>query len=177
MMRYRSGCPVSLWYLRATLIAQFDRLGAGIAEEHGVGEAIVDEPLRQLLLARNAEQVRGVPQALRLLGDGVDDVRMAVAEPGHRDAAGEIEKLAPVGGVEIATLAPVDGDIPPTVGRHNGWYHGNSPALWVGTAGNAATIVVVARPRQHFAAISNANRRNRDRPSSALSSPWRGRRP
>ena len=99
---------------------QLARLGAGIAEEHGVGEGVVDEALGQPLLPRDPEQVRGVPQALGLLGHGLDDVRMAVAERGHRDAAGEIEKLAAVGGVEIEAFAPVDGNVPPTIGRHNG---------------------------------------------------------
>jgi hypothetical protein len=47
-------------------------------------------------------------------------MRMAMTEAGHRDPAGKIEKLAAVGGPEIRALAPVDGNIPPTVGRHNG---------------------------------------------------------
>ena len=101
------------------LDCQLARLGPGIAEEHGVGESVVDQTLRQPLLARDLEQVRGVPQALGLLGDGADQMRVAVPEPGHRDAAGEIEKLAPVGGPEIGALAPLDGDIPPAVGGHN----------------------------------------------------------
>jgi len=32
-----------------------------------------------------------------------------------------------MGGIEIAALTPFDGDIPPAIGRHNSWNHGNSP--------------------------------------------------
>src|SRR5215475_5357366 len=55
-------------------------------------------------------------------------MRMTMTEPGHRNPAGEIEKFAPVGCVEVGAFAPVDGDIPPTISRHNGCYHGISPA-------------------------------------------------
>src|SRR5580693_2869105 len=104
---------------------QFAGFGAGIAEEHGVGKRVLHEALRQPLLPRNAEQVGGVPKALGLLRHGGDDMRMAVTEAGHGNSAGEIEEFAAVGRVEIRALAPFDGNIPPTVGRHNGWYHDN----------------------------------------------------
>ena len=68
-----------------------------------------------------------MPKPLRLLRDGGDNIRMAVTEPGHRNPAGEIEKFAAVGRIKIRAFAPFDGNIPPTVGRHNGWYHGLSP--------------------------------------------------
>ncbi len=102
--------------------------GPGIAEEHGIGEGVVDQALRQPLLTRDLEEVRGVPQALGLLGYGADQMRVAVTEPGHRDAAGEIEEFASVGGPEIGALAPVNGDVPPAIGGHNGCNHGVSPA-------------------------------------------------
>jgi len=69
-----------------------------------------------------------MPKPLRLLREGGDDIRMAVTEPGHRNPAGEIEKFAAVGRIKIRAFAPFDGNIPPTVGRHNGWYHDISPA-------------------------------------------------
>ena len=106
--------------LARDLERQLARLGPGIAEEHGVGKGVVDEALRQPLLSRDLEQVRGVPQPLGLFGYGADQMRVAVTEPGHRDAAGEIEELAAVGRVKIGALAPIDGHIPPTIGRHNG---------------------------------------------------------
>jgi len=46
-------------------------------------------------------------------------MRMAMPERGNGDAAGEIEKFAAIGGVEIATFAAFDGDVPPAIGRHN----------------------------------------------------------
>src|SRR5690242_1737578 len=52
-------------------------------------------------------------------------MRVAVTEAGHRDPAGKIEKSPTVGSVKIETFAPFDGNIPPTVGRHNSWYHGS----------------------------------------------------
>src|ERR1700731_2470008 len=55
-------------------------------------------------------------------------MRMAMTEPGHRDPAGEIQEFAAVGRVEIGALAPIDGNIPPAVSRHNCWYQGISPA-------------------------------------------------
>jgi hypothetical protein len=55
-------------------------------------------------------------------------MRVAVTEAGHRDSAAKVEKLTAVGGVQMQAFAPFDGNIPPTVGRHNGWYHDISPA-------------------------------------------------
>jgi hypothetical protein len=55
-------------------------------------------------------------------------MRVAMSEAGHRNPAREIEKLAAVGGVKMRAFSPFDGNIPPTVGRHNGWYHNTSPA-------------------------------------------------
>src|SRR6516164_3266316 len=110
---------------------QLTGLGAGIAEEHSVGKGIVDKTLRQLFLARNAEQVGGVPQPLGLLGKSGNDMRVAVTKPGHCDAACKIEEFTAVGSVKVEALAPVDGDVPPTIGRHNSWDHGISPARFM----------------------------------------------
>ena len=110
------------------LYRQFAGFGAGIAEEDGIGKGIFDKTLRQPLLPRNAKQVGGMPQLLCLLGKSGDDMRVAMTEAGHRNAAGKIEKLATVGSVEIRALAPFDFDVPPGISRHNGWYHEISPA-------------------------------------------------
>ena len=108
--------------LRLVLARDLERelagLGPGIAKEHGVGKGVVDKALRQPVLARDLKQVRSVPQALGLLGHSVDEVRVAVAETGHPDAAGKVEKLASVGRPQIEALAPVDDDIPPAISRH-----------------------------------------------------------
>ena len=73
------------------LDAALHRLGAGIAEKHGVGEGVGDQPLGQPVLPRDAEQVGGVPDLLRLLGQGLDQARVGVAQAGDRDAAGEVQ--------------------------------------------------------------------------------------
>ena len=50
------------------LDAALDRLGARVAEERAIGEAIRDEPLGQPLLPGDPVQIRGVPQLSGLLG-------------------------------------------------------------------------------------------------------------
>ena len=103
-------------------------------------------------------------------------MRVAVTEPGHRDPAGEIEEFAPVGGIKVGALAPIDGDIPATVGRHNGWYHGISPARldWGKSAEGRTIVVADPPPARSSAPIPNAGLLCRDR-TSALSLPRRGR--
>ena len=49
------------------------RLGAGIAEEHLVGERHGDQPLGQPLLALDAVEVGGVPELAGLLGQRRDE--------------------------------------------------------------------------------------------------------
>ena len=64
----------------------FHGLGAGIGKQHGVGKAVRDQPLGQALLVGNTEQVRGMPQGRTLTDQGLDQMRMAVAQSIHRDA-------------------------------------------------------------------------------------------
>src|SRR5438105_11786051 len=97
---------------RSDLDRQLDRLRARIVEEHGIGKAVGDEPFGELLLAGDLEQIRAVPQLLRLRGHRLDQMRMAVAKRGDGDAAGEVEEFAAVASIEIATLAPFAGDVP-----------------------------------------------------------------
>src|ERR1700761_1162518 len=52
-------------------------------------------------------------------------MRVAMTESGDSDPTREIEKFPTVGGIKIEAFAPFDGNIPPTVGRHNCWYHGS----------------------------------------------------
>jgi hypothetical protein len=49
----------------------FDRFGAGIGEEHGVGEGQLDEPFGEGLSLRRSVQVGHVHQLRRLLLDGL----------------------------------------------------------------------------------------------------------
>ena len=67
------------------------RFGAGIAEEHALGERRVDETLGEPQRRFVREPVGDVPELSRLLGQRPDERRMAMAERGHRHAAREID--------------------------------------------------------------------------------------
>ncbi len=101
------------------LDAAFHRLGAGIAEEHRIGEGMLDQPFGQTLAFGNAEQVGDVPELLRLRLERRHQMRVGMAQRGHRDAAAEVEIASPVAGEEIGSLAAIERDIPSVVGRHN----------------------------------------------------------
>jgi hypothetical protein len=73
------------------LDAALDRLRARVAEEHRVGERHLGQPLGQLLAVADAEQVRGVPQLLALLGQRLDQRGMAVAQRVHGDTRGKVQ--------------------------------------------------------------------------------------
>ncbi len=75
------------------------RFGAGIAEEHALGERAVDETLRESQRGLVREPVADVPELAGLLVERADHRRMAVSECGHGDAAREID-------VELAVLVP-----------------------------------------------------------------------
>src|SRR5690606_23171759 len=69
----------------------FDRLGAGIGEEHRVGEGQVDEALRELFPLRTAVEVRDVHQRRGLLLDRTDQPRVRMAEQVDRNPGGKVE--------------------------------------------------------------------------------------
>src|SRR5262249_2560153 len=77
------------------------------------------------------------------------------------------------GGPQIAAFAPVGDDIPPAIGRHDSWNHGNSPVRCVTERmreGVCLIVVVVppaARPR---APLAKTGLSGRDCASSPLSS-------
>ena len=83
----------------------FDRLDAGIGEEHRVGEGQVAQPLRERLALRASVQVRHVHQRRRLLLDRLGQVRVAVAEQVDRDPRREIEIPLALLAIEIDPLA------------------------------------------------------------------------
>ena len=99
MIRKRSGWPSGRVVLARHLDGGLVGLGARIGEEGHVREGRVHEAPAQPLALRDLEQVRGVPELLRLRGQGLDEVRMGVAERVHRDAGAEIE-------VSLAARAP-----------------------------------------------------------------------
>ena len=95
----------------------FHRLGAGIGEEHHVGEARRAQPLGQPLGLGDAVEVGDVPELLGLLGERLDQVRMGVAERVDRDAGGEIEIALAVGRDQPRALAALEREIDARVDR------------------------------------------------------------
>src|SRR5439155_18932166 len=98
--------------------------------------------------------IRDMPQLLRLGGNRLDRVRMAVAERGDGDAAGEVEKFAAIGGVKVAAFAPFDGNVPPAIGRHDSWNHGKLSCAMNGGKTCATARALSSspfRPRRDFA--------------------------
>src|SRR5260370_38914948 len=63
-----------------------ERLGARIAEEDGIGEGVGDEAGGEAVLARDGEEVRGVPELLELLGQGPRQMRVPSAADGGGEA-------------------------------------------------------------------------------------------
>ena len=80
------GLAVHRLELARGLDRAFHRLGAGIAEEHVVREALRAQPIGKLLLLGHAEQVGHVDRLVRLRGDRIRDLRMRMAERVDGDA-------------------------------------------------------------------------------------------
>jgi hypothetical protein len=91
----------------------FHRLGAGIAEEHVVGKALLAQPRGEPVAVGRLEQVRHVPQPGGLLLQGGDQLRMAMAQRIDRDARGEVEITIAVGGDQPRALAAFEAEIDP----------------------------------------------------------------
>ena len=73
------------------------RLGAGVAEEGAPAERGLDQSLGELHRRLGVEEVRRSAQGRRLLGDGGDDRRVAVAGVVDRQAAEQVDVLPAVG--------------------------------------------------------------------------------
>ena len=86
----------------------FQRLGAGIGEEHLVGEGGVRQPFTEPRLPRDLVEIGDMPQFGCLLGERGDQVRMAMAERIHGDAAGEIEISLALFGHQPSALPVVE---------------------------------------------------------------------
>ena len=116
MVRKRSGWPLTIVIAARRLDGALDRLGAGIGEEHLVGEGRGDQPLGEAALAGNLVEVGDVPELAGLLGQRGDEMRVAVAERVDGDAAAEIEVALAVVGDQPAALAPLEGQGRPRKG-------------------------------------------------------------
>ena len=97
----------------------FHRLGAGVGEEHRVGEACGAQPVGQPLALRDAVEIGDVQHLGRLRRDRRDQVRMRMAERVDRDARGEIEIALAVGRDQPSALAPLESEIDTRIG----WQH------------------------------------------------------
>ncbi len=87
------------------LQARLDRLCAAVAEEGARQPRELRQPLGNLPLQRVKEQVRAVDHLARLLGDGVGEPLVTVAEGPHADAGEQVEILTALGVVHAHTLA------------------------------------------------------------------------
>jgi hypothetical protein len=103
--------------LARSLDRAFHRLGAGIGEEHVIGKALRAQPIGELFLLGDAEQIGDVDRLLRLRGDCGRDLRMRVAERVHGDAGGEVEIALAVGGGEPCALAVIERKVNTREGR------------------------------------------------------------
>jgi hypothetical protein len=117
------GLAIHELILADQLDAALDRLRAGIAEEHRVGEGEVGQPLGQLLAVADPEQVRGVPELGALLGESLDQGGVAVAQRVDGDAGGKVDITSAVRRVEIVALSAFEHDVLATVRRHNSRNH------------------------------------------------------
>ena len=104
-------------------------LGPRIGEEDEIGEGRVGEPPRQPLAVGDLEQVGGVPELARLLGQGRDEPRMRVAERVDGDAGAEVEISLAGRRRQPAAFAALEGDVGSRVDRNDGGRHLFSPLL------------------------------------------------
>ena len=116
MIRKRSGWPLDKLVAARHLEREFARLHAGVGEEHGVGEGVFDQPLRQRFLARHAIEIGSVPELARLLGQRRHQLGMGMAEGADGDSRPEIEVSLPILGEKVWPFAPDERDIRPVIG-------------------------------------------------------------
>ena len=109
-MNSARGSPRRVPVAPRELEAGFHRLGAAVAEKGARQPRQLRQPLRELPLQRVVEQVRGVDQRLRLIGDRPRQPRMRVAERRDADPRQQIEVFAPVGVVQPDALAAHERD-------------------------------------------------------------------
>ena len=129
----------------------FQRLGAGIAEEGGVGEGVRDQPVGELLLRLDAVEVRAVPELLALLLERRDQVRMGVAQQRHGDARAEIQIASPVAVEQIGAFAALEFYGGALVDRQERRHGGVRHVSFAGARGNPE-LADIARPCQRLVA-------------------------
>ena len=111
------GMAVHRMVLARGLDRPLERLGPRVGEEHVVGEARGREPFRQPFRLRDLEQVRRMPQVLRLFGQGGNEMGMGIAERGDGDAAAEIEVALALRTRQPHAVAARESEIVSGIGR------------------------------------------------------------
>ena len=116
--------PLAEFHLRAILIVSFQRLGAGIGEEDSVGEGRFGQSAGQASRRRGIWNRFDVCQSFcACCGQGLDQMRMIVAEARHRDAAAEIEIALAGRRNEPGALAALERQLVTRVGRKKSRSH------------------------------------------------------
>ena len=80
----------------------------------------VHEPLGEVCLRRHLVEIGGVHERGGLLLDGADEVRMAMAEDIHRDAAGEIQPFPALRVIEVTAVSAHRLDLATAIDGHEG---------------------------------------------------------
>ena len=89
----------------------FHRLGTRIGKEHRIGKSVVGQPLGQLLAFGNMVEVGNMPQLLALGFQGLDQMRMRMAERIHRNPCGKIQIAVTLRRDEPRPLSSLEGEI------------------------------------------------------------------
>ena len=89
------------------------RFRTRVTEEHKIGKTLLAQPCRQPFAVRTLEQVRHVPEFCRLLLQGRNQMRVAMAQRIDRNAAREIEVALAVGPDQPGALAALEGEVGP----------------------------------------------------------------
>ena len=85
-----------------------DGLGAAVAKEHQVEAAVLDQRFGELQLRYSVELVGGLDQRARLLGNGLGDDRVAVAQLVYGPPGNEVQILLAVGVPDLCAVATDD---------------------------------------------------------------------
>ena len=101
--------------LAGELEGRLPGLGAGVAEEHAVGEGVFHQQLRQSCRGNRVVEVGHVHQLPRLFLDRLEDVVITVPEGVDRQAADEVEVAVAVEVEQVDPVAPFEDEIGPVV--------------------------------------------------------------
>src|SRR5262249_1167332 len=95
---------------------EFARLDPGIREERRVGEGDFDQALCELLLTRDAIEIRCVPEFLGLFRQRGNQLGMGMPEGVDRYSCAKVEISLPILGEKVRTFAPNERNVRPIVG-------------------------------------------------------------